>query len=185
MVAIAGDGPLRSELESLAESLGISALVNFCGTLPGEQVQELLAATRVLAVPSVVAADGDRDGLPNVILEAAAIGTPVVASDICGIPEFVVHRETGLLVPPEEPRRLADALAAVLEDPGAARAMAQAARRRVVAEYDVSRNVESLEALFRETVARRLEERRTEKPPPETSERRPGDPHTEKTDEQG
>jgi len=180
MVAIAGDGPLRSELESLAESLGISALVNFCGTLPAEQVQELLAASRVLAVPSVVAADGDRDGLPNVILEAAAIGTPVVASDICGIPEFVANRETGLLVPPEEPRRLADALATILDDPAAAQSMARAARRRVVAEYDVSRNVESLEALFRETVARRLEERRAESP-----ERRPGDPHTEKTDEQG
>ena len=165
LVAIAGDGPLRSELESLAESLGISALVRFCGTLPGDQVQELLAASRVLAVPSIVASDGDRDGLPNVILEAAAIGTPIVASEMSGIPEFVVNRETGLLVPPDEPRRLADALAAILENPSAAQGMAQAARRRVVAEYDVSRNVETLEALFRETIARRLDERRDATPP--------------------
>jgi len=185
MVAVAGDGPLRPELESLAESLGIAPLVTFCGTLSQAETQELLAASRVLAVPSVVAADGDRDGLPNVILEAALVGTPIVASEVSAIPEFVVNRETGLLVPPDEPRRLADALAAVLDDPGAALVWAREARRRVIAEYDASRNVEALEALFRETVARRLEERRPEEPSRQTSTRRPSDPHVEPTDELG
>jgi len=155
LVVIAGDGPLRPELESLAESLGIAALVNLCGTLPQDQIEELLAASRVLVVPSVVAADGDRDGLPNVILEAALIGTPIVASEVSAIPEFVVHRETGLVVPPDEPRRLADAIAAVLDDPGPALERAREARRRVVAEYDIRRNAQALEALLRETVARR------------------------------
>jgi glycosyltransferase involved in cell wall biosynthesis len=157
MLAVAGDGPLRGELESLAESLGIAPLVNFCGTLAQEQIEELLAASRVLVAPSVVAADGDRDGLPNVILEAALIGTPIVASEVSAIPEFVVNRETGLLVPPDEPRRLADAISAVLEDPAAAHHRAEEARRRVTAEYDISRNVQALEALLRETVTRREE----------------------------
>lgn len=176
LVAIAGDGPLRSQLESLAESLGISAIVRFCGTLTEHQVQELLAASRVLVVPSVVAADGDRDGLPNVILEAAAIGTPIVASDISGIPEFVTNGETGLLVPPGDPRRLADAIDRVLAEPEAAHAMSQAARRRVMLEYDISRNVQPLEALFRETIGRRLNEHRAQQTVRRTRQRPPSHP---------
>jgi glycosyltransferase involved in cell wall biosynthesis len=185
MVAIAGDGLLRPELESMAESLGIAALVNFCGTLSESQVQELLAAARVLVVPSVVAGDGDRDGLPNVVLEAAAVGTPIVASEISALPEFVVHGETGLLVPPDEPRRLADAIAAVLDDPAAAEARAREARRRVTAQYDVSRNVEALEALFRETIARRLDDRGREQPARPSRRRRSPDPHTNPPNKQG
>jgi len=173
LLAIAGDGPLRTELESMAEGLGIAAVVRFCGTLAEDQVQELLAVSRVLVVPSVVAADGDRDGLPNVILEAAATGTPIVASNISAIPEFVAHGETGWLVPPDEPRKLADAIAAVLDDPAGAAQRAQAAKRRVAAEYDASRNVQALEALFRETLTRRLDDDRKAARPPPPQRRRP------------
>jgi glycosyltransferase involved in cell wall biosynthesis len=160
LVAIAGDGPLRADLENLAESLGLASVVRFCGTLPQDQVQELVAASRVLVAPSVVAADGDRDGLPNVILEAAAIGTPIVASDISAIPEFVVDGVTGRLVPPDDPRRLADAIRHVLDHPDEAAALRQEARQRVLAEYDISRNVPALETLFTETLARRAADAR-------------------------
>jgi glycosyltransferase involved in cell wall biosynthesis len=99
--------------------------------------------------PSVVAADGDRYGLPNVILEAAAVGVPIVASNVSAIPEFVAHGETGVLVPPGDPRGLAAAIGSLLADPAHGEAMAQQARRRVLAEYDGYRNAEALEALFR------------------------------------
>ena len=154
-VAIAGDGPLLAPMESLARRLGITPIVTFCGSLSHEEVKELLAVARALVVPSVIASDSDRDGLPNVILEAAAMGCPVIASDLSAIPEFVTHRGTGLLVPPEDPRALADALREVLDDPSTAAARAGHARRRVIAEFDVARNVMPLEALFRETLERR------------------------------
>jgi len=153
-VAVAGDGPMLTELESLAESLGIRHMVTFCGALSQSEIMELLSVARVLVVPSVVAGDGDRDGLPNVILEAAAVGTPIVATHVSAIPEFVDHRNTGLIVEPDNPRELADTLKAVLEDPHGAAAMGERARAKVIREYDVTRNVPALEALFRETHAR-------------------------------
>ncbi|MGQ9731691.1 MAG: glycosyltransferase [Candidatus Zipacnadales bacterium] len=157
LVAIAGDGPLWDDLENMAEMLGVSRLVTFCGMLTEDEVQELLTRSRALVVPSVVAADGDRDGLPNVILEAAAIGTPIIASNISAIPEFVEHGKTGLLVPPDEPKPLADAISAILQDPVGASRLAHEARKRVMAEYDIHRNALALEALFRETIARRYD----------------------------
>lgn len=154
-VAIAGEGPLRGELESLAARLGVGPLVTFCGALTHNEVKELLAVAAMLVVPSVIASDGDRDGLPNVTLEAAAMGVPIVASDLSAIPEFVTHLETGLLVAPGESRELARAMREVLDDPASAEARAARARRRVVADFDITRNVAALEALFRETSDRR------------------------------
>ncbi len=154
-VAVAGDGPLRSQLELLATRLGIGSVVNFCGALSHEEVKELLAVARMLVVPSVIASDSDRDGLPNVILEAAAMGCPIVASDLSAIPEFVAHGETGLLVPPDDTKALAAAIREVLDDPAPAAARAERARRRVIAEFDIARNVMALETLFRETLERR------------------------------
>jgi colanic acid/amylovoran biosynthesis glycosyltransferase len=154
-VAIAGDGPLRPQLESLAARLGIASVVNFCGALSHEEVKELLGVARMLVVPSVIASDSDRDGLPNVVLEAAAMGCPIVASDLSAIPEFVANGETGLLVPSGDVKALAAAIREVLDDPAPAAARAERARRRVVAEFDVTRNVTALETLFRETLERR------------------------------
>lgn len=151
-VAIAGNGPLRTQLESLADRLGIASVVNFCGPLSHEDVKALLAVARMLVAPSVIASDSDRDGLPNVILEAAAIGCPILASDLSAIPEFVIHGETGLLVPPEDTKALAAAIREVLDDPAPAAARAERARRRVIAEFDIARNVTALETLFRKTI---------------------------------
>ncbi len=153
-IVIAGDGPMREHLQGVATRLGIAPLVTFCGQLSPDEVKELLGVAHVLVAPSVVAADGDRDGLPNVLLEAAAVGVPIVASNLSAIPEFVTHDETGLLVPPGNPRELAAAIEAVLADPVAAQARAENARRRVAAEYDAARNAGTLEALFRKTVGR-------------------------------
>jgi colanic acid/amylovoran biosynthesis glycosyltransferase len=154
-VAIAGDGPLRTQLESLAERLGIGSVVNFCGPLSHDDVKALLAVARMLVVPSVIASDSDRDGLPNVILEAAAVGCPIVASGLSAIPEFVTHGETGLLVPPDDTKALAAAIREVLDDPAPAAARAARARRRVIAEFDIARNVRAIETLLRKALERR------------------------------
>ncbi|HJN18353.1 MAG TPA: glycosyltransferase family 4 protein, partial [Armatimonadota bacterium] len=166
-IAIAGDGPLQPELEAVRDSLGLAHAVTFCGSLAREEIKELLQAARCLVVPSIVASDGDRDGLPNVILEAAAVGTPIVGSHVAGIPEFIEHRDTGLIVEPNNPRELGEAIKAILDDPAGASAMGERARAKVIKEYDASRNVLALEAFFRETIARTARG----DVPPETPER--------------
>ena len=102
----------------------------------------LLAALFVL--PSVTAHDGDRDGIPNVILEAMAMGLPVVSTRQSGIPEAVQDGRTGLLVPPRDARALADALAALLLDVDLRTRLGAAGRERAASTFDIEVNVQRL-----------------------------------------
>jgi glycosyltransferase involved in cell wall biosynthesis len=127
-LAVAGDGPLRRELDDALTRAILPIAV--LGRLPTSDVPRFLAAIDVLAVPS-------RDeGLPRVILEAMAMRVPVVASSVGGIPEAVEDGCSGLLVPPDNPDALAAALARVLEDETLASSLGEAGRRRVVDEFD-------------------------------------------------
>jgi len=141
---IVGDGPERPAIERLIAELGLADSVRLAGGVENEHVPEYMARAGVLAVPSVVAHDGDSDGLPNVILEAAAAGLPVVASDVGGIAEFVADGETGLLVPPDDPAALAAAIRRLLGDIALCTRLAGAAQRKVVEEYDAERNAGKL-----------------------------------------
>jgi glycosyltransferase involved in cell wall biosynthesis len=142
---IVGDGPLRAELERRA-----GANVRFTGALGGGQVRELMERAAVLACPSVIARDGDRDTMPVVVKEALAMEMPVVASDVAGIPEMV-RPEWGVLVPPGEPDALARALADVLARPPEQRAeMGRAGRAFVVEHCDVHRGAARLTELVRQ-----------------------------------
>lgn len=95
---IIGEGPLEKELKDLVDSLTLNGKVNFLGSLPHETVLMRLTAASVLALPSVQAATGDMEGLGMVLLEAAAMGIPLVGTHHGGIPEVIVHGETGFLV---------------------------------------------------------------------------------------
>jgi glycosyltransferase involved in cell wall biosynthesis len=95
-----------------------------------------------------VATDGDRDGLPTVLLESMALGTPVVATDVVGIPEIVRDGVTGRLVPQRDASALADALQALLTSAEQRTAISRGARDLIEREFDVSRNAETLRALF-------------------------------------
>ena len=114
-ILLAGDGPERAGLERLAGELGLDA--EFLGAKDRNELRVLYASCDVFAAPSVVAADGDKDGLPVVILEAMASGAPVIASDIAGIGEAVKDGENGILVPPKDVDALREALRTVLADP--------------------------------------------------------------------
>ena len=128
--AIAGSGPERHRLERAAAGLGIGDRVLFLGHR--DDVPALLAASDAFVLPSLF------EGTPLAILEAMAAGLPVVASRIDGIDELIVDGEDGLLVPPGEPDRLADALRRVVAEPDLRARLGNAARDRVASEFSAA-----------------------------------------------
>ncbi len=148
---LAGDGPLRGQLERLARERGLDA--TFHGALPQERVLPLYRRASAVCLPCVVVSTGDRDGLPTSLLEAMALGAPVVSTPVGGIAELVVHEETGLLVPERDPVALADALERLLTDRDLADAVAARARAHVEERFSLEANVVALRGLFAEAAA--------------------------------
>ena len=133
---IVGDGPQRGDLIGLADQLGLSDTVLFVGARTHQQVADEYRRADVFVQASVVLADGDRDGIPNALLEAMASGLPVVASAVSGIPEVVDDGCSGLLVPPGDPAALARALGRVDRDAHLAASLRAGARAAVVERFD-------------------------------------------------
>jgi colanic acid/amylovoran biosynthesis glycosyltransferase len=145
---IVGEGPLRPELEAQIADLGVGDSVVLSGALPHEEVLGRYRAATAFVLPSVVAADGDRDGIPNVILEAMAMELPVVSTPVSGIPEAVRDEETGMLVPPHDSTAIADAVTRLISDPERAAQLGRNGRRLVTDRFDVTRNAGRLLELF-------------------------------------
>lgn len=135
----AGEG---DDVRSLIDSLGLQRHVFLTG--PRTDVPRILASVALLAHPS------HEEGFSNVVLEAMSAGKPVVATTVGGIPEAVVHGETGLLVPPRDPARLAEALRTLLRDPARAREMGEAGRRRVLKRFPFGKMVAETEQTYLE-----------------------------------
>jgi colanic acid/amylovoran biosynthesis glycosyltransferase len=152
--AIVGKGPLEARLESLAKDLGIGDVVTLTGPLPQGRLLALYRRASVVVAPCIVGSDGNRDGLPTVLIEAMALGVPVVATDVTGIPELVQDHRTGLVVPQRDPEAVARAVGRLLDDRAAAAALARAGRAAVEAEFDVRRNVGRLRSLLEEAAGR-------------------------------
>lgn len=146
---IVGSGELEDELRSRIERHGLGDRVTLTGAQPRGEVVRLIREAAVLAAPCVVGGDGNRDGLPTVLLEAMALGTPCVSTDVTGIPEILRDGETGLLVRERDPTALAAAIERLLADPALRVALAGRARRRVETDFDVHRNTAELRELFR------------------------------------
>ncbi len=137
-----GDGPERIRLMRHTRTLGLQAQANFTGALSPEETRTRLRGAALLVLPSLRSPGGDRDGIANVLVEAMALGIPVVSTTAAGAPEILTHAVNGLLVPPEDPAALADAIRQILLDTASQRlALAQAARSTVEREFDLSRNV--------------------------------------------
>ncbi len=143
-----GAGPLAGMLRERLTGLGLADRVRCLGAQPRSVVVEQLRRAAVLAAPCVVSADGDRDGLPTVLLEAMALGTPCVATPVTGIPEVLRNEETGLLVPERDPEALAGAIARLLAGRSLRIRLADAARRLMVQEFDIHRNAAVLRESF-------------------------------------
>ena len=147
-IEIIGDGPQRAELEALARELGVAHAVSFLGAQPGPAVAAAYRRASMFVLPCRIAPDGDRDGLPTVLLEAMARGLPVISTDIVGIPELVQHRNTGLVVPPDDPPALAHAVLDLRRDDLLRKRLGAAAREHVGAEYHPGRSTIALLAVF-------------------------------------
>ena len=135
---IVGEGPMREELEALLERLDLGEVVRLRGALPQHRIPEFLARGEVFVLPSVVQRDGQMEGIPVALMEAMAAGLPVVSTRLSGIPELVEDGEHGLLVRPDDPEALADAVARLLDDPDRARAMGRAGREKVDEEFSLA-----------------------------------------------
>lgn len=134
---IIGEGPLRDRLASLINSTGLQDRITLCGARTHAELPGEYADAHAVVVPSVIDSTGDRDGLPNVILEAMASRRPVVASDVSAIASAIIPDETGLLVPPGNTSALAAALSRIAQEVELCRKLADRARKRAEQEFDV------------------------------------------------
>ena len=148
-----GDGQERAQVLALVRELGLGPHCRWLGTQPHEVVLDHYRQADLFVLGCEVAADGDRDGVPNVLFESMAMGVPVVATDVSAIPELVVPETTGLLVPPRQPDALAEAMRRLLTDTGLRRKVIPAARRRVLADFDNRVLVNRLAGIFRPILA--------------------------------
>ena len=135
---------------------GLRARVFLPGFVSHDRMSELYAATDIFIMPSVVHPSGDRDGIPNVIMEALAHRIPVVATDVCGIPEVVEDGVTGRLVAQRDPEAIADAVMALAGDRESALAMAEEGKKRVAAMFDPETNTRSILDFFASLPRRRF-----------------------------
>jgi glycosyltransferase involved in cell wall biosynthesis len=145
---IVGEGPQRPELTALIADLSLQDTVVLCGALPHSEVIFRYAQATLFALPCVLGVDGDRDGIPNVLLEAMAMQIPVVSTRFSGIPEVIEDGLTGLLVPPQDVGALASALARLLDDPDLRQRLGRRGRRQIEERFDIRTNVSQLVELF-------------------------------------
>jgi glycosyltransferase involved in cell wall biosynthesis len=145
-VLLIGTGPLHSRVRAQAERSGVDA--TFAGALPPDEVMRHIAGSRVLAAPSRTAADGDTEGLPTTILEAASLGVPVVSTYHSGIPEAVTHEVNGLLGPEADAPALAANLRRLLTDTPLRHRLGDQAHRHAATHFDLHRQTRTLESLY-------------------------------------
>lgn len=151
-LTLVGDGSWKNKLLAMRKRLGLQDIVDMPGFVPNDQLDKYLATHSMLVVPSVVHSNGDRDGIPNVIMEALSIGMPVVATDVCGISEVIHDGETGLLIPQRSPARIARAIRQMLANPEKARQMGQNGEALVAAMFDSGENSKKLRAIYEEAL---------------------------------
>ena len=161
---IVGEGRLRRVTEQWIARHRLSDRVRLLGALPQHEVARLMGEADIFVFPSIIAVDGQMDGIPLSLMEAMAAGKPVIASAISGIPELVKHETNGLLVDAAYPQRIEAAIRRLIEDAGLRERLGAAGRQTVRQSFDVRRTSASLAALFDRT-------REVNQPHPTTAER--------------
>jgi colanic acid/amylovoran biosynthesis glycosyltransferase len=150
---IMGDGPLRATLAAQIHQAKLSACVTLSGFLPQQEVIAAMRGATLVVALCVISEEGDRDGLPTVLLEAMALGTPVISTRVAGIPELVIDGETGRCVTPNDPQALADAIAQLVSDDALRARYSHAARALIEREFNIDSNAEKLRNIFNAAIA--------------------------------
>jgi glycosyltransferase involved in cell wall biosynthesis len=145
---LVGAGEDREALAGQAARLGIADRVRFHGALPHEQVLDLYRLAHAFVLGCRVLPNGDRDGVPNVVVEAMAMGVPVAATDVSALPELARHEETALTCPPGKAKALAGNIARLLTDGPLRDRLTEAARAAVARDFDNAVNTRRLAAIF-------------------------------------
>ena len=143
-----GGGELSDALKAQALELGLTERVTWHGSQPQEKVLGLYRSADVFVLPCRVAQDGDRDGLPNVFMEAMSQGLPCLSTPVSGVPEIIDDGETGLMVPPDDPAALAAALEKLIAAPEFRAALGRKGEAKVRCQFDHTVCIERLLELF-------------------------------------
>ncbi|NKE87986.1 glycosyltransferase [Rhizobium phaseoli] len=143
-----GGGEALAKLKALASELGLSGRIVWKGAMAQEDVLDHYRRADLFALACRIAANGDRDGLPNVLVEASSQRLVCVSTAVSGVPELLRDGENGLVVPPEDPALLAEALTAAIRDPVLRKRLGDAAERRVREEFDYHSSIRQLSGLF-------------------------------------
>ena len=149
---IVGDGDLRGRLESLIRKLKLDGIVNLLGWKTQEEVVEILSRAHLLLAPSITAASGDQEGTPVALMEAMAIGLPVISTHHSGIPEMIRDGVCGYLVPERNTDALADKILELARHPERWAEMGAAGRAIVEKEFDTQKLGDELVGLYRRTL---------------------------------
>lgn len=145
---IYGEGPLEKPLAALIDELGLQAEVQLAGACTQRELSQLLTQADIFAMTPIVTADGDRDGVPTVLVEAMACGVPVVSTTVAGVPELVTHEQNGLLTAPHDIDGITAALATLLDDTAKRHQLGCAARNTVVEQFDLHAGAYQLAQLY-------------------------------------
>lgn len=141
---IVGDGPQRQVLEQEICELALTDRVELWGAEKHERVIQMYQQATIATLPCIIGKNGDRDGIPNVLVEAMCMGVPVVSTQISGVPELITSEVNGLLIPPQDSTALATALARLLSDPVLRCHLAAAGRQTVLERFDMAHNTTRL-----------------------------------------
>lgn len=145
---IVGKGKNERKLKATCRLLGIQKNVTFKGWQNPQQIKHLYVDSDIFVLPSIIASNGDRDGIPNVLLEAMASGTPVISTPVSGITEVILHEYNGLLVPERDSNRLANAIFALLKNETYGRYLSKNALDVVRQKFDSEKCNQFLRSLF-------------------------------------
>ncbi|MBE0426193.1 MAG: glycosyltransferase [Nitrospirae bacterium] len=149
---IAGDGPLRGELENLIKELKVGDNIKLFGWKKQEEIVQLMKESDILLAPSVTAENGDQEGIPVVLMEAMAMGLPVISTYHSGIPELVQDGITGFLVPERDTNALSEKLIYLIEHKNILPEFSRAGRNRVTQHYDINKLNDELVSLYQSLI---------------------------------
>ncbi len=147
---IIGGGDLKAALQTQIDDLGLQQHIEMTGPRPQKEVHRAIREAAVCVAPCITASNGDRDGLPTILLESMALGTPCLSTYVTGVPEVVWHDKTGLLVPEKKPEQLAQAIQQLFSDADLRVRLAKAARQLIEEEFSIHTNTASLRKVFSE-----------------------------------